>query len=286
MRKTPLFACIAAIGAIAAAALLLTQNDTRSDVSIAKNVEASKTKNAENTAGNSSGHDHEVEALLIQLASTPGEQPHFDFNAKRFEEIMLSADNRYELSNTKLVLDASCAKRVDLPDPARSIELQLQQDYVIDGRQRVPDDVFFESLTQFFKVGESYYQLSAFAKPASRPPVYTIEFYRADDAGMQNGLLREAPPLAIGAQIDAPMVADIFSNVLRHYKPLGMVEGARLMDIRVAGREGQEDQAIRYFNGLPVQWVFSSGLCQMSAQQAVSHCRCLPDQEVLRTEEY
>jgi hypothetical protein len=279
-------ACIAAIGAIGAAVLLLKNNDTKADVSLAKNTAPIAAKNAEKKVGNAQAHDHEIEALLIKLASTPGKQPHFDFNAQRFDELKLSADNRYELSNTQLALDASCSGRSDLPDAARSIESQLLQDYAIDGRPRVPDDVFFESLTQFFKIGDGYYQLSAFAKPASRPPVYVIEFYRAEDAGMQNGLQREALPVAITAQIDAPMVADIFSDVMQHFKPMGMVEGARLMDIRVAGREGQQDQAIRYFNGVPVQWVFSSGLCQLSAQQTVSHCRCLPDQEVLRAGEY
>jgi hypothetical protein len=150
----------------------------------------------------------------------------------------------------------------------------------------VPDDVFFESLTQFFKAGDRYYQFSAFARPGSRPPVYTLEFYSAADAGMQTGLVREAVPVTGNIQIDAVVVESVLAEVLAVFRSQNYVEGARMMDIRVAGREGQQDQAVRYFNQLPVQWVFGTGLCQLSTQQGFSHCRCLPEQESLKAAEY
>jgi hypothetical protein len=259
--------------------------NTSKDTLTAQSVDVkTKANAASNTAHD--GHDHEIENLLIELASVPGKYPHFDFNANRFNAGKLDNAGNYPSAITKVVLDASCANREDVPSASLSLETQLQQDFAISAQRRVPDDVFFESLTQFFKAGDRYYQFSAFARAGSRPPIYTLEFYSAADAGMQAGLVREAVPVTSNVQIDAVVVESVLAELLAKFRSQNYVEGARMMDIRVAGREGQQDQAIRYFNQLPVQWVFGTGLCQLSTQQGVSHCRCLPEQESLKAAEY
>jgi hypothetical protein len=287
MRKSAFFIATAAVIVIGGAWFAWhTFGGLQHQTMQAKTVLESKSWSDKQTVRTPVLRDDQLEALLAELAATPGKDPHFDFNANRFNPVQVDVAGNYLASQTELELDVSCDGREDTPDRTRSLESQLQDDYAINGQRPVPDDIFFESLTQFFKARDRYYQFSAFAKAGSRPPIYDIEFYSAEDAGMQTGLIREAIPVAINTQIDAPAVEGLLSSVLTHYRSQSMIQGARLMDVRVAGREGQQDHAIRYFNQQPVQWVFSSGLCQLTAQQKSSHCRCLPEKDVLKAGEY
>jgi hypothetical protein len=181
---------------------------------------------------------------------------------------------------TRLEMDPSCAVRLHKPDANRSVQAQLLSDYGIKGEQRVPEDVFFESLTQFFNVKEQFYQLSARARPASRPPVYTIEFYVAADAGMRTSVTKLDVPVPVPANLDAISVRKVVEETLALFQKQGAQVGARLMQVRVTGAPGEADQEVSYINATPVQWAFGSGVCQLQAKKQSALCRCLPDGEV------
>ena len=184
---------------------------------------------------------------------------------------------RYVSSKTQLRLDKSCDQRLHKPDGTRSIETQLTADYGVQARERVPTDVFFESLTQFFSVKGQFYQLSARAQTASRPPIYGFEFYRAEDASMQTALTRLELPLPAPKFADAESVRFVIEQILARYQAQGAMPGARLMQVRVIGADGEADQEIKFLNALPTQWAFGSGVCQLEQKQTSALCRCLAD---------
>lgn len=231
-------------------------------------------------------HRHDHGDLLEALSRLPAAQPLLKTETRHFETPERDMPTLYAQRGSVPSFDPSCDARASKPDATRTLEAQLAADYATVGRERVPDHTFYEDVTQFFRLDARYFQLSARALPASRPPRYQFEFYSADDPRLQTGLLRQPLPVAEPPILDAPAVAQIVDAVLRHYLDRGAIEGARLLQVRTPGKPGQEDQEIKFLNGDVVQWSFGSGLCQASAVAGRSICRCLPDGEQLRIPAY
>ncbi len=194
-----------------------------------------------------------------------------------FAPPQIDVNGHFTSSETGLLLDKSCDQRLHKPDGTRTIETQLMADYGVQARERVPVDVFFENLTQFFSDKGQFFQLTARVQTASRPPIYAFEFYRADDATMQASLTRLELPVPAPKFADAESVRLVIEQTLARYQAQGALPGARLMQIRVIGGDGEADQEIKYLNALPTQWAFASGVCQLEQQQTSALCRCLPD---------
>jgi hypothetical protein len=224
--------------------------------------------------------DEAQEEALEILSQSPTPEPLFNPQPEHFLAPLQAPDGAFLQDQTRLEMDPSCAIRLHKPDGNRSAQAQLLSDYGIKGDQRVPEDVFFESLTQFFTVKEQFYQLSARARPASRPPVYTMEFYVAADAGMSISVTKLDVPVPIPANLDAISVRKVLTETLALFEKQGAQVGARLMQVRVTGAPGEADQEVSYINATPVQWAFGSGVCQLQAKRQSALCRCLPDGEV------
>lgn len=231
-------------------------------------------------------HRHDHGDLLEALSRLPATQALLKTETRHFETPERDTPTLYAQRGSMPSFDRSCDARASKPDATRTLEAQLATDYATLGRERVPRHTFYEDVTQFFQLGTRYFQLSARALPASRPPRYQFEFYSADDPRMQTGLLRQALPVAVPAILDAPAVAQTVEAALRHYLDQGASEGARLLQVRISGNPGQDDQEIKFLNGDVVQWSFGSGLCQAAAVPGQSICRCLPDGEQLRIPAY
>lgn len=232
------------------------------------------------------GHDHHADDLLEALSRQPARAQLFAPQSAHFLPPEMLSRDRFASEQTQLELDPSCEKRLAVPDPQRASQSQLLADYGIDAEPRVPVDLFFESLTQFYRLGAHYYQFSAEARPASRPPRYTLALYRADDEGMQTQVVRQ--PLAVRSdqELDAPGVRDVLKAHLDAVQNQGAELGARLLEARVTGAQGKEDQELRFLNATPVQWVFGPGVCQLTGERRSLYCRCLPDGEQLRIPPY
>jgi hypothetical protein len=228
-------------------------------------------------------HEHAMEELAAQPLP---DRPLYQRQSAHFAPPAMLGEHNFATSLTKAVLDPSCQARALKPEASVPIETQLMETLGISGAARIPDDAFFESLTQFYQRDQRYYQISAVAKPASRPPRYTLEYYSAADAEMQADARSEPLPFPEPAEIDALSVKQLFESMLANEQSLGAILGGRVLQLRVTGGDNQEDQEIQFFNGKPVQWAFGTGLCQLTAKQDSAICRCLPDGEGLAIPHY
>ena len=218
-----------------------------------------------------------VEALSLQ----PSSVPLLDASALHFSAPAMAGPELFAGGATRVILDASCDKRSTFkPDAAQTLEETLLKEFGIVANARIPEATPFEELTQFYRIGADYYQLSINALPASRPPVYELSWYRARDAQMLTQLARLAVPPAAGV-LDSTRASEMFMQILAGARANRAELGARLLNVHIPGGTNS-DQELRFINGAPLQWVFGSGVCQLTSDSNRSLCRCLPDGEQLR----
>jgi len=228
-------------------------------------------------------HSHpeeEVEALSLQSTSVPL----LDASALHFSAPAMAAPELFAGGATRVILDPSCNKRSTFkPDAAHTLEETLFKEFGIVANARIPEATPFEELTQFYRIGADYYQLSINALPASRPPVYELSWYRARDAQMLTQVARLAVPPAAGV-LDVTRASELFTQILNDARANRAELGARLLNVHIPRASGgtNSDQELRFINGAPLQWVFGSGVCQLTSDSNRALCRCLPDGEQLR----
>ena len=204
-----------------------------------------------------------------------------------FSEPAMAAPELFASTTTHVLLDPSCNKRSTFkPDVAHTLEETLFSEFGIRANARIPEGVPFEELTQFYRIGADYFQLSINALPASRPPVYELSWYRARDAQMLSQVARLAIPPSTGV-LDITRASDLFTQILTTARSNRAELGARLLNVRIPGAStgATSDQELRFINGAPLQWVFGSGVCQLASDTKHALCRCLPDGEQLHVPE-
>lgn len=219
-------------------------------------------------------HELRLESLVYSIPS----QSLFATELANFEPPILRDDGRFASESTWPEFDSSCATAVDKPDSTRAMEQQLDADFGVGAQARVPENVYFDELTQFFRRGDRYLQLTARAEAGSRPPRYTFELYSATDSMMRNDLIREPLPMHL-SQRDVPEVARVLEALRIEDK--NAIWGARLLHVQIPGARGAAAQEIRFLNGGVQQWVFGSSLCQLARDRRHALCRCLsPDSSI------
>lgn len=231
-------------------------------------------------------HDH-VEALSLSASSVPL----LDASALHFSAPAMAAPELFAGATTQVILDPSCRARSTFkPDVAHTLEETLFSEFGIRANARIPEGVPFEELTQFYRIGADYYQLSINTLPASRPPIYELSWYRAQDAQMRTQVARLAIPPSTGV-LDVTRASELFTQILTTARSDRAELGARLLNVRIPGASkgastgANSDQELRFINGAPLQWVFGSGICQLASDTNHALCRCLPDGEQLRVPE-
>ena len=231
-------------------------------------------------------HSHEhVEQELEALSLTPSSVPLLQASALHFSEPAMAAPEVFAAGSTRVLLDTSCKARSTFkPDVAHTLEETLFKEFGVQANARIPEGVPFEELTQFYRIGADYYQLSINTLPASRPPIYELSWYRARDSQMLTEVARLAVPTSTGA-LDVTRASEMFTQILATARANRAELGARLLNVRIPGTNGSganSDQELRFINGAPLQWVFGSGVCQLTSDSDHALCRCLPDGEQLR----
>ena len=228
---------------------------------------------------------HHAEQELEALSLTPSNVHLLQASALHFSEPAMAAPELFAAGSTHVLLDASCKARSTFkPDVAHTLEETLFNEFGVRANARIPEGVPFEELTQFYRIGADFYQLSINALPASRPPIYELSWYRARDAQMLSQVARLAVPASTGA-LDVTRASEMFTQILSTARANRAELGARLLNVRIPGASGSganSDQELRFINGAPLQWVFGSGVCQLTRDSNHAFCRCLPDGEQLR----
>ncbi len=235
----------------------------------------------------SSGNTQTSQDQLEALSQIPTSLALLDAGTLHFMPPTMSTPEQFAGGATRVVMDPSCAARTTFkPDATRSIEASLISEFGINADARVPLGVPFEELTQFYRVGTNYFQLSVNEVPASRPPVYRISLYRASDAQMRGDVANLALPNSVSipnaAAMDATRAGEIFMQMLDQARSQNAELGARMLNVSIPGANSSGDQELRFVNGAPLQWAFGSGVCQLSADMDSTLCRCVPDGEKVR----
>ena len=227
-------------------------------------------------------HTHPEEAVEA-LSLEPSSVAFLDASALHFSTPAMAAPELFAGGATRVILDRSCDERSTFkPDAAQTLEETLFKEFGIVANARIPEATPFEELTQFYRIGADFYQLSINALPASRPPVYELSWYRAHDAQMLTEVARLAVPPAAG-MLDVTRASELFMQILSTARANRAELGARLLNVHIPGASNgaNSDQELRFINGAPLQWVFGSGVCQLTSNSNQSLCRCLPDGEQL-----
>ena len=160
-------------------------------------------------------HSHlHPEQDLEALSLMPSSVPILDASALHFSEPAMAGPELFAGATTQVILDPSCKARSTFkPDVAHTLEETLFNEFGIRANARIPEGVPFEELTQFYRIGADFYQLSINALPASRPPIYELSWYRASDAQMLTHVARLAVPPATGV-VDATRASELFTQIL------------------------------------------------------------------------
>ena len=282
LRSMALLGCLVAV----VAGLIVAKDAPNQAPAASSAAQANHAEKSQADAAHADAHSHVAQEQLEQLMLQPSQVALLDAQNLHFSAPAMLAAERFASGSTRVVLDQSCEARSSYkPDANQSIEQTLRSEFGLDANDRVPTSVPFDELTQFYRIGAEYFQLSAIAKPASRPPIYTLSLYRAEDPQMRARPAQLALPVALPEVIDAFGVVELFEQVLGGARAQHAELGARLMNVRIPGADGAAAHELRFLNAAPLQWAFGSGVCQLSADVASAFCRCLPDGEQLQIPE-
>jgi hypothetical protein len=206
------------------------------------------------------GHDHGAEA------------PNIDLRPRYFEAPSLADAGRFAAAETPLLVEPSCRGN-RLLAPGGGAESRLQQLYAVDAKERFPQDLFYRSLIQFWRQGDSYYQLSAIWD-IGIPPTYQLRLFRSSTPQFDSGTtVAEALPDAPEAP-DAAAAADYLAQITAQRVADGAQLGLHMVEAEWPGTQRGERARATFANGRAAGWSFTGGYCAFDAAAAALRCRC------------
>jgi len=206
------------------------------------------------------GHDHGPEA------------PNIDLRSRYFEAPSLADTGRFAAADTPLLVEPSCRGN-RLLAPGGGAESRLRQLYAVDAKERFPQDLFYRSLIQFWRQGESYYQLSAIWN-IGIPPTYQLRLFRSSTPQFDAGTtVVEALPDAPEAP-DAAAAADYLARLTTQRVAEGAQLGLHIVEAEWPGTQRGERARTTFANGRAAGWSFNGGHCAFDAAAAALRCRC------------
>lgn len=221
---------------------------------------------------NSSGgkHQHTIPAALnFESAEDFRQQDHW------FEAGARTPANagKFLPSNTPLVIEASCQGRKELQ--YRNLEDALAEEAEFDIKQATPSDALVTGLTQFWRIGATYYQMNG-RWDRDQPPTYRVTQFSASSADFSQDLRVLPLPDGVAAQVDVLTLGTALDREAgRAVAADGeSARGARLVQVFYPSSINGETLDLRINNGRPVSWMFGNGRCQRR-NNGDAYCRCL-----------
>jgi hypothetical protein len=184
-----------------------------------------------------------------------------------------SAPDVYHSQEIATTFSESC-KRIPESKKFQNIVTHLQQKVGVEGTKQFPRTVDVQELTQFWKQGNRYFQISLLSSAAA-PPVYRVEFYSSSAPDMNTDIKNVSHArLMPGGVLDAEEALSVVQEILGDAKLKGAVEGARTMAVKAIGGRNGPFIDVTYLNSIPIGYRDESIFCKLSPDVKKMTCHC------------
>jgi len=221
--------------------------------------------NAFNLSDGSLDHHRDAMAALPE-SETDG----LDDRSFWFEEPLLTSDSHFTEAQTELQLTSSCDGAPYFSQP-QSLEKTLEETHALPTTERFPEDLFYFSLTQFWRIDNDFYQFVALWE-RDMPAKYRYEFYRSNDALFEAAVTPLNFPIEVPALKDVQQTNSFVRSLVNFYLDQGATLGARILEASINGE--QKDEQIVLVNSHITHWSTPEFSCLSSAKSHVAKCHC------------
>lgn len=189
-----------------------------------------------------------------------------------FTDPRFARDNRYAPQTLPLKWNANCRK-VPAAKRYKDIAKLAKGRTGVSGEPQFPRNAHIVEITQFWRLGDSYYSMGA-SWNESQPPTYRVEKYSSGSPDFQKDP-REERVKGLEREVDIETALAKIQETLTEAKSRGATEGARIQSLRVEGRRGTWSD-IHYVNGLPTEYTDNQVSCRRSPDGRSAQCDCSP----------
>lgn len=187
-----------------------------------------------------------------------------------FEAPTLVSQQLFNKSYTAIDMDVSCDQHSGLQQ-SRSLEENLAEYAQVDLQQRYQEDLFYFSLTQFWRLGDYAYQFVAIWE-RDMPALYRYEFYRSRDHSFNQNVEALDIPMAIPAVKDVLATNALVEQLLMHYQQQGASLGARILESSLNDPSG--DHQLTLVNSQVQRWASARFTCSARHRSTRAFCHC------------
>jgi glycosyltransferase A (GT-A) superfamily protein (DUF2064 family) len=217
-------------------------------------------------------HAHGDPRMQAMLQAWPKDEQ-YDAIKHRFDSPGLLNEVLFDASTTALQSEAAC-KTNEAISGANAAEQQIKQLYALSSEERFPEEIFFRTLTQFWRLGDEYYQLSA-VWDIGIPPVYRIKFFTSPTPDFSRDVIEVTPPLAVPAVLDSAASAQYVAALTAQYQQQGAQLGQRILEMEMPSDQEGERVEIKLADAQPLSWTFPGGACLLNNSGKAMQCRCV-----------
>jgi hypothetical protein len=266
-----LCAFVAVVGYTTRSEAPTSQQATQNESSAAKLALAKVKASVDNprNRGTQTKHtgDHESHPAL-NFSSTDD----FRWNARWFDGGERSTDGKFTANHTPLKFESTCKPYSE--SSYTNLESAVARDAQFDPTQVTPLDIQVQELSQFWRIGNTYFKLTG-RWERDQPATFRANLFSAASADFENNLRVMPLPEGLAVQTDVLSLSESMEREVERSIAIGGIRGARLTQVFYPGASGQETHEVKLHNGRPVSWSFGHGRCQLR-EQGDAYCRCVP----------
>ncbi|TQV76699.1 hypothetical protein FLL45_01695 [Aliikangiella marina] len=186
-----------------------------------------------------------------------------------YRQPVLATEDKFVESYTDITLDSGCSSGSAL-DASTSIEQNFYDHHNLDLTTRLPEDLFYFTLTQFWQLRDEHFQFVAIWD-RDMPALYRYEFYRSRDPKFENSVEPIDLPVELPAIKDVLNTNHFVRQLIRYFNEAGANTGARILESSINGVEG--DQQITLVNSQLTRWHTKQFSCDLDNNNS-SYCNC------------
>ncbi len=182
----------------------------------------------------------------------------------------LVSSSRFSPSHTSIVMDPSCTSMKQL-NAQTTLEQNFERIIQSSPQQRYQEDLFYFSLTQFWKLEDDYYQFVALWD-RDMPANYRYEFYRSKDKAFNGTVEAIDLPIAIPANKNVISTNQYVAALEDYYLQRGAQIGSRITESSINDPKG--DHQITLVNSQVTKWNNHNFNCDSKVGHEEAYCFC------------
>lgn len=187
-----------------------------------------------------------------------------------FSSPVLESDTRFTQTHTAIELDPSCTSS-HLLEPNESLEENFERVTQSSTQDRYQEDIFYFTLTQFWKLGDNFFQFVAIWD-RDMPAVYRYEFYRSSDKSFNQDVEPNDLPIPLLKNKDVLSTNHYVAQLAAFYQQQGAQIGSRILESSINDPNG--DQQVSLVNSQVIKWQTANFSCDSNTNFDKAYCYC------------